>query len=110
MQIAIELLVAQAGHIQGADFWKGNQPVPIDGNGRIDFDLSPHTNHQLVARPDDVTSRHGNAIEGSKGRGDFIKKLPGIDVERMPNCIGNKELESRNDPSVAEAPSRASED
>ncbi|MGA9465720.1 MAG: hypothetical protein WBV28_23225, partial [Terracidiphilus sp.] len=38
------------------------------------------------------TSRHGNAIEGSKGRGDFIKKLPGIDVERMPNCIGNKEL------------------
>ena len=95
MQKALQLLEAQPRDGQGA--YRGNKdlPVSIHGHARIQIDLSPHMNEQLVARPDHVICGNRNPVKRREGCGRFIEQLSAENLQWMPGLIFGEDLKFR---------------
>ncbi len=62
-QMALEVGGLDAGHREAADARQVQQAVAIDRGAVVDVDRAPCTDQHLVARPDDVVSRHGHIVD-----------------------------------------------
>ena len=95
VQKALQLLEAQTGDSQGAHRGNKDLPISIHGHARIQIDLSPHMNEQLVARPNHVICWNRNPVKRRKGCGSFIEQLSAENLQRMASLVLSENLELR---------------
>src|SRR5690348_5816090 len=74
-QIGIDLFVLQTGNSNAADARKINLAVAVHHDTRIEINLSPSPNEQLISGSDHIVCRNGNAIHGRKGAGNILEEI-----------------------------------
>ena len=87
------LLKAQTRHAQASNPRHKYLSVPVDRDPRIQIDLPPGTDLQLIARTEHVVGRDWSASQRGKRGRDLVKELPAVDRHRPAGLVFGKYLE-----------------
>ncbi len=95
MDMLLNLCVRQTGNVNLAYLGEVDRTGTIDGKLRVEIDLPPDANDQLIPRSEDVIGRDIHFAQRSKGRWHLAKEAVAIDRKQCAQGAPHQQLEIR---------------